>query len=92
MSQPIKSIVNTDVFIRCHFFDIFMNLMISGPCLDLILDTFGGLGTPVCSFLGVLKNALNLHEFQGPTRTTQSWGNEQVEGKVILQGVQYSYQ
>ena len=31
--------VNTDVFIRFHFFGFFMNLMISGPCLDFILDT-----------------------------------------------------
>ena len=42
-----KKHTKTMVFDRFHFFDFFMNLMISGTCLDLILDTFGGLGRPI---------------------------------------------
>ena len=42
MSQPFKSIVNSSVFIRFHFFDFLMILMILGTCLDLIWVTFGG--------------------------------------------------
>ena len=64
MSQPIKSIVNNCVFIRFHFFDFFMNLMISGPCLDLILDTFEGLGRPFKWFFGVLDMHWNFADFQ----------------------------
>ena len=56
--------VNTDVFIRCHFFDIFVNLMILGTNLDLILDTSGGLGRPVWWFLGVLEIPWNFIDFQ----------------------------
>ena len=47
--------VNIDVFIRYHFFVFFVNLMILGTNLDLILDTSGGLGRPVGWFLGVLE-------------------------------------
>ena len=64
MSQPIKSIVNNSVFIRFRFFDFFMNLMISGPCLDLILDTFEGLGRPFKWFFGVLDMHWNFVDFQ----------------------------
>ena len=40
-------IVNTDVFVRYQFFNFFLNLMILGTILDLIVDTSGGLGRPV---------------------------------------------
>ena len=47
MSQTLKNVVNTDVFIKCHCFVFLVNLMILDTNLDLILDTFGGLGRPV---------------------------------------------
>ena len=56
--------VNTDVFIRYHFFDFFVNLMILDSNLDLILDTSGGLGRPVWwfweywRFIGVSLNSV----------------------------------
>ena len=43
-TQPIKGIINKDVLIRFHSLDSFMSLMISGSCLDPILDTVGVLG------------------------------------------------
>ena len=64
MSQPLKSIVNTCVFIRFHFFNIFVILMTSGTSWDLILDTFGGLETPFWWFLGVLDMHWNFIDFQ----------------------------
>ena len=63
-SQPFKSIVNSNVFIRCHIFQCFMNLRILGACLDLILDTLGDLGAPILWFLGVLEIPWNLIDFQ----------------------------
>ena len=44
MSQPLKNIVNTVVFIGFHVFAVLVILMISGTFLDLIFETFGGLG------------------------------------------------
>ena len=55
--------VNIDVFIRYHFFDIFVNFTILGTNLDLILDTSGGLGRPVWWFLGVLEIVVNPNGF-----------------------------
>ena len=63
MSQPLKNIVNTMVFIRFHFFDFFMILMISGTCLDLILDTLGGLGAPLLWFFEIQYRHWNCYEF-----------------------------
>ena len=74
MSQPIKSIVNNCVFIRFHFFDFFMNLMISGPCLELIFDTFEGLGRPFKWFSGVLDMHWNFVDFQDhPELRQRTW-------------------
>ena len=56
--------VNTDVFIRYQFCDVFVNLMILGTNLHLILDTSGGLGRPVWWFLGVLEIPWNFTDFQ----------------------------
>ena len=64
MSQPLKSIVNTVVFIRFHFFNIFVILMTSGTSWDLILVTLGGLGTPFLWFSGVLDMHWNFIDFQ----------------------------
>ena len=66
--------VNTDVFIRYHFFDFFVNLMILGTNLDLILDTSGGLGRPVWWFLGVLEIPWNFIDFQDhPKLRLRTW-------------------
>ena len=74
VSQPIKSILNINVFIRFHFFNIFMILMTSGTSWDLILDTFGGLETPFWWFLGVLDMHWNFIDFQGhPKLRTWTW-------------------
>ena len=72
MSQPLICIVNTDVFIRFHFFDFFMNLMISGTCLDLILVTFGGLVAPFLWFAGLLYRYRNFNEFLGSLLAPQN--------------------
>ena len=64
MSQPLKSIVNTVVFIRFHFFNIFVILMSSGTSWDLILVTLGGLGAPFLWFSGVLDMYWNFSDFQ----------------------------
>ena len=63
MVQPLKSIVNIDVFMRFHFFDFFVVLMTSGTSWDLILDTFRGLATPFWWFLGVLDMHWNFIDF-----------------------------
>ena len=47
MSQPLKNIEKTIDFIRFHFFDVFMILIVLGTSWDLILEVFGGLETPV---------------------------------------------
>ena len=47
MPGPLKNIEKTKVFDRFYIFDFFMNLMASGACLDLILDTFGSLVAPI---------------------------------------------
>ena len=65
MSQPIKSIANMNVFIRFHFFDFFMNFMILGICLDLILITFGGLGAPLGAS-GAQSASKTVGVFHGP--------------------------
>ena len=88
MSQPLIYIVNTDVFFRFHIFDFFMNLMISGSCLDLILDTFGSLGTPIWWFLGYWRLLETLMNFRVPPGPPQAEWTRQGGGKVILQGVQ----
>ena len=41
MSQPLKNILNTMVFIRLHFFNFFSNLMFSGITLDNIWRLWG---------------------------------------------------
>ena len=64
MSQPLKNIANTVVFIGFHVFVVLVILMISGTCLDLIFETFGGLGTPFKWFSGVLDMHWNLIDFQ----------------------------
>ena len=46
MSQPLKSIVNTMVFMRSRIFSVFMIWMVSGTTLDNILLSFGGLREP----------------------------------------------
>ena len=67
-------VVNTDVFTRCHFFDIFVNLMILGTNLDLILDTSGGLVRPVWWYLGVLEIDWNFIDFQvQPQLRLRNW-------------------
>ena len=76
MSKPFKNIVNTVVFIRFHIFDFCMNLMILGTNLDLILDTFGGLGELVRWFVGVLEIPWNFSEFHDLPRGTPNWGND----------------
>ena len=76
MSQPIKSMVNSCVFIRFHFFDFFMNCMISGTHLDLILDTLGGLGASLLWFLGLLYRHWNFNEILGsllPPKNKSTW-------------------
>ena len=56
--------VNTDVFIRFHFFDFFVNLRISGTNLEFILGTFEGLGRLLWWFLCVLDMHWNFVDFQ----------------------------
>ena len=74
MSQPLKSIANTCVFIRFHFFNIFVILMTSGTSWDLILDTFGGLGRPFWWFVGVLEIHWNFIDFQDlPELRQRGW-------------------
>ena len=64
MSQPLKNTANTVVLIGFHVFVVLVILMISGTCLDLIFETFGGLGTPFKWFSGVLDMHWNLIDFQ----------------------------
>ena len=87
MSQPIKSIINNGVFIRFHFFDFFMNLMISGPCLDLILDTFEVLGDHLTHFLVYWRLLEISLIFRVSPEPPQAERTRQVEGKVSVQGV-----
>ena len=87
MSQPIKSIVNNSVFIRFHFFDFFMNLMISGPCLDLILDTFEVLGDHLTHFLVYWRLLEISLIFRVSPEPPQAERTRQVGGKVMVQGV-----
>ena len=90
MSQPLKNTVNIVVFIRFHFFDFFMNLMISGTCLDLILDTFGGLGRPIWWFLGYWRLLEILMNFRVSPEPPQAEGTRMLEGKLLIRGVQYT--
>ena len=74
MSQPLKSIISTVVFTWFHFFNIFVILMTSDTSWDLILDTFGGLGTPFLWFSGVLDMHWNFIDFQRhPKLTEDGW-------------------
>ena len=50
MSQPLKNIVNTVVFIRFHFFHNFWNLMVSGTILETILEALGLSRTHLADF------------------------------------------
>ena len=73
MSQPLKSIVNTSVFIKFHFFKMFVILMTSGTSWDLILDTFGSLGRPFWWFVGVLETHWNFIDFHA-SPNWEDWG------------------
>ena len=74
MSQPVKNTVNTVVFIGFHVFVVLVILMISGTCLDLIFETFGGLGRPFLWFLGVVEIHWNFIDFQDhPELRTWTW-------------------
>ena len=74
MSQPVKNSVNTMVFIGFHVFVVLVILMISGPCLDLILDTFEGLGRPFKWLFGVLDMHWNFVDFQDhPELRQRTW-------------------
>ena len=84
MSQPIKSIVNNSVFIRFHFFDFFMNLMISGPCLDLILDTFEVLGDHLTHFLVYWRLLEISLIFRVSPETPQAARTRLLGGKLIV--------
>ena len=86
MSQPLKNMVNIVVFIRFHFFDFFMNLMISGTCLDLILDPFGGLGRSIWWFLGYWRLLEILMNFRVSPEPPQAESTGVLEGKLLLQG------
>ena len=78
--------VNTHVFIRFHFFDFFMNLMISGPCLDFILDTLGGLGRPIWWFLGYWRLLEMSLIFRISPEPPQIERTEVLGGKLMHQG------
>ena len=80
ISQPIKSIVNSSVFNRFHFLDFFMNLMISGTCLDLILITLQGLGAPIWWFVGLLYRHWNFNEFLRSLLASQNKGTWSFQG------------
>ena len=41
MSQPLKNIVNTVVFIRFHIFNNFQNLVVPGTILESIWEALG---------------------------------------------------
>ena len=90
MSQPLKSIVNTVVFIRFHFFNIFVILMTSGASWDLILVTLDGLGAPFLWFSGVLDMYWNFIDFQdhpklrGSTWLMVNWCTRASSNKSIL--------
>ena len=86
MSQPMKSIVNSSVFNRFHFLDFFMKFMISGTCLDLILDTFWGLGWLIRWFLGYLRLLEFLMKFRVSPETAKAEWIGVLEGKLIFQG------
>ena len=74
MSQPLKNILNIVVFIGFHVFVVLVILMISGTCLDLIFETFGGLGRPFKWFFGVLDMHWNFVDFQDhPELRTWTW-------------------
>ena len=86
MSQPLKSSVNTNFFIRFHFFNIFVILMTSGTSWDLILDTFGGHGTPFLWFSGVLDMHWNLMKTSIFTILLRGWDiriHENFHSKII---------
>ena len=78
--------VNIDVFIRFHFFDLFMNLMISGRCLSFILDTLGGLGGLIWWFLGYWRLLEISLIFRISPEPPQAERPRQGEGKVMVQG------
>ena len=80
--------VHTNVLLRFHFVDFFMDLMLSGPCLDLILDTLPGLGSRIWWFLGYWRLLEISMIFGFPPEISRAERRRQVEGKVIFQGVQ----
>ena len=65
MSQPLKNIVNTAVFIRFHVFGFLLILMVSGTSWDLNLEVFGCLQASFWGFLRVLENHWNFIGFYG---------------------------
>ena len=87
MSQPLKNIVNTVVFIGFHVFAVLVILMISGPCLDLILDTFEVLGDHLTHFLVYWRLLEISLIFRVSPEPPQAERTRQVEGKVMVQGV-----
>ena len=68
------------------FFDFFMNLMISGPCLDLILDTFEVLGNHLTHFLVYWRLLEISLIFRISPEPPQIEGTEVLDGKLCFQG------
>ena len=87
MSQPLKNIANTVVFIGFHVFVVLVILMISGTCLDLIFETFGGLGRQFNWFLVYWRLLEISLIFRVSPEPPQAERRRQVEGKVMVQGV-----
>ena len=89
MSQPLKNIVNTMVFMRFHFFNNFHNLKVSGTILETILEALGRLERPFSWFLEALVIAWNFNEFQGLLWGTQIESTQSGGGKMFLPRAHY---
>ena len=65
MSQPLKNIVNTLVFIRFPIFVIFMNFIGLGSLQGVILDTLGGIWLAKSDISGSWKGIGIFITFEG---------------------------
>ena len=79
MSQPLKNIVNTVVFIRFHFFHNFWNLIVSGTILETILEALDLSRTHLADFWGswrLLRISMNFNAFSETPRIESTHSGE----------------
>ena len=65
--------VSIHAFISFLFFDFFMNLMISGTCLEFILDILGSIWLPIFEILGSWDDIEIFIKFATISSPSNSW-------------------